>query len=64
MSEKMSNEKVSVLQAFGAEIVRTPVTADSNSPEGMFGVTHRLKKEIPNSVILDQVSTWLCLVNK
>lgn len=52
----MSNEKVSVLQAFGAEIVRTPVTADSNSPEGMFGVTYRLKKEIPNSVILDQVS--------
>lgn len=55
MSEKMSNEKVSVLQALGAEIVRTPVTADSNSQDGMFGVTHRLKKEIANSVILDQV---------
>lgn len=51
----MSNEKVSVLQALGAEIVRTPVTADSNSVDGMFGVTHKLKKEIPNSVILDQV---------
>ncbi|CAG9813693.1 unnamed protein product [Phaedon cochleariae] len=56
MSEKMSNEKVSVLTALGAEIIRTPVTADSNSAEGMFGVTHRLKKEIPNSVILDQYS--------
>nr|XP_023017435.1 cystathionine beta-synthase-like [Leptinotarsa decemlineata] len=56
MSEKMSNEKVSVLTALGAEIVRTPVNADSNSAEGMFGVTHRLRKEIPNSVILDQYS--------
>lgn len=56
MSEKMSNEKVSVLTALGAEIVRTPVTADSDSADGMFGVTHKLKKEIPNSVILDQYS--------
>lgn len=52
----MSNEKVSVLEALGAEIVRTPVTAESNSAEGMFGVTHKLKKEIPNSIILDQVN--------
>lgn len=55
MSEKMSNEKVSVLSALGAEIIRTPVNADSNSAEGMFGTTHKLRKEIPNSVILDQV---------
>lgn len=55
LSEKMSNEKVSVLQALGAEIVRTPVTADSASAEGLFGVTYKLRKEIPNSVILDQV---------
>ncbi|CAH1110573.1 unnamed protein product [Psylliodes chrysocephalus] len=56
MSEKMSNEKVSVLSALGAEIVRTPVNADSNSAEGMFGTTYKLRKEIPNSVILDQYS--------
>uniref|UniRef100_V5G5S7 Cystathionine beta-synthase n=1 Tax=Anoplophora glabripennis TaxID=217634 RepID=V5G5S7_ANOGL len=56
MSEKMSNEKVSVLLALGAEIVRVPVTAASDAPDGMFGVTHRMRKEIPNSVILDQYS--------
>ncbi|KAJ8958611.1 hypothetical protein NQ318_016332, partial [Aromia moschata] len=56
MSEKMSNEKVSVLTALGAQIVRIPVSADSNSPEGMFGMTHKLKTEIPNSIILDQYS--------
>lgn len=55
MSEKMSNEKVSTLKALGAEIVRTPITADSDSPEGMFGITYKLKQEIPNSVVLDQV---------
>ncbi|XP_060528636.1 cystathionine beta-synthase isoform X2 [Cylas formicarius] len=56
MSEKMSNEKVSVLKALGAEIIRTPVDADSTSPDGMFGMTYKLKREIPNSVILDQYS--------
>ncbi|XP_063918616.1 cystathionine beta-synthase [Zophobas morio] len=56
MSEKMSNEKVDVLKALGAEIVRTPITADSNSPDGLFGVSYKLKKEIPNSIILDQYS--------
>jgi cystathionine beta-synthase len=56
MSEKMSNEKVDVLKALGAEIVRTPITADSTSPDGLFGVSHRLKKEIPDSIILDQYS--------
>lgn len=56
MSEKMSNEKVSTLKALGAEIVRTPVNLDSFADEGMFGITHKLHKEIPNSVILDQYS--------
>ncbi|XP_030753395.1 cystathionine beta-synthase-like [Sitophilus oryzae] len=56
MSEKMSNEKVSTLKALGAEIVRTPVNQDSNSPTGMFGTTHKLHEQIPNSVILDQYS--------
>ncbi|KAL1512652.1 hypothetical protein ABEB36_002211 [Hypothenemus hampei] len=56
MSEKMSNEKVSTLKALGAEIVRVPVNLDSFAPGGMFGLTHKLHKEISNSVILDQYS--------
>lgn len=59
MSEKMSNEKVDVLKALGAEIVRTPISANSKSPDGLFGVSHKLKKEIPNSIILDQVNVFL-----
>lgn len=56
MSEKMSNEKVSTLKALGAEIVRVPVNLDSYAADGLFGMTHKLHKEIPNSVILDQYS--------
>ncbi|XP_048202132.1 cystathionine beta-synthase isoform X2 [Perognathus longimembris pacificus] len=54
MPEKMSLEKVDVLRALGAEIVRTPTSARFDSPESHVGVAWRLKNEIPNSHILDQ----------
>lgn len=54
MPEKMSMEKVDVLRALGAEIVRTPTSASFDSPESHIGVANRLLNEIPNSHILDQ----------
>ncbi|CAF1398866.1 unnamed protein product [Rotaria magnacalcarata] len=54
MPEKMSKEKVDVLRALGAEIIRTPTSASFDSPESHIGVAHRLKMKIPNSHILDQ----------
>ena len=54
LPEKMSNEKVAVLRALGAEIVRTPTEAAYDSPESHIGVAKRLQQEIPNSHILDQ----------
>ncbi|XP_023667227.1 cystathionine beta-synthase-like protein isoform X2 [Paramormyrops kingsleyae] len=54
MPEKMSLEKVDVLRALGAEIVRTPTSARFDSPESHVGVAWRLKNEIPNAHILDQ----------
>ncbi len=54
MPEKMSAEKQLVLEALGAEIVRTPTAAGHDSPESNFGVARRLNREIPNSHILDQ----------
>ncbi|KAH0624799.1 hypothetical protein JD844_032618 [Phrynosoma platyrhinos] len=59
MPEKMSMEKVDVLRALGAEIVRTPTNARFDSPESHVGVAWRLKNEIPNSHILDQGSNPL-----
>ncbi|KAI4469074.1 cystathionine beta-synthase [Holotrichia oblita] len=55
MPLKMSNEKVNVLKALGAEIVRTPTAAAFDSPEGLIAVAQKLRKEIPNSVILNQI---------
>lgn len=55
MPEKMSDEKVDTLRCLGAEIIRTPTAASFDSPEGLIAVSQRISKEIPNSVILDQV---------
>uniref|UniRef100_A0A1A8I9V6 Cystathionine beta-synthase n=1 Tax=Nothobranchius kuhntae TaxID=321403 RepID=A0A1A8I9V6_NOTKU len=54
MPEKMSMEKVDVLTALGADIVRTPTSAAFDSPESHIRTAWRLKSEIPNSHILDQ----------
>lgn len=54
MPEKNSDEKVNVLKAFGAEIIRTRTEAKFDEPDSLVAVAQRLKKEIPNSVILNQ----------
>lgn len=50
----MSPEKVAVLRALNATIIRTPTQAAFDSPESHIGVAKRLQKEIPNAHILDQ----------
>ena len=54
LPEKMSSEKVAVLKALNATIIRTPTQAAFDSPESHIGVAKRLVKEIPNAHILDQ----------
>ena len=54
LPEKMSQEKVDVLQALGAQIIRTPSDAVFDAPDSHFSVARRLQQEIPNSHILDQ----------
>jgi cystathionine beta-synthase len=56
MPEKMSQEKQVVLEALGAEIIRTPTEAAWDSPESHIGVARRLKEVIPKAHILDQYS--------
>ncbi len=56
MPEKMSREKQVVLEALGAEIVRTPTEAAWDAPESHIGVAKQLKEIIPNAHILDQYS--------
>ena len=49
MPDKMSPEKIRLLKAYGAEVVLTPASAESNSPEGYSGVAARLANEIPSA---------------
>lgn len=50
-----SPKKVDILKALGVEIVRTPCTR-FDAPESNIRVAWKLKSEIPNSHILDQVN--------
>jgi cystathionine beta-synthase len=54
MPEKMSKEKVDVLKALGAEIIRTPTEAAFDAPDSHISVARRLQTEIADSHILDQ----------
>jgi cystathionine beta-synthase len=54
MPEKMSREKQVVLEALGAEIIRTPTEAAWDSPDSHIGVARQLQKILPNAHILDQ----------
>ena len=57
LPEKMSQEKVDVLRALGAEIIRTPTEAAWDAPDSHIGVARRLNREMgPRSHILDQYS--------
>src|SRR5262245_41871029 len=56
MPEKMSREKQVVLEALGAEIIRTPTEAAFDSPESHISVARRLQSELPNAHILEQYS--------
>ena len=56
MPEKMSREKQVVLEALGAEIIRTPTEAAWDSPDSHIGVAKQLKSILPNAHILDQYS--------
>ena len=49
LPEKMSQEKVDVLKALGAEIIRTPTEAAFDSPESHIGVARRLNGNRPGS---------------
>ena len=54
MPDKMSREKELVLQALGAEIIRTPAEVSFDSPESHISAAARLQKERPRAHILDQ----------
>jgi cystathionine beta-synthase len=56
MPDKMSKEKISLLRAFGAEVVICPTAVPPESPESYYSVSDRLAEEIPGGYKPDQYS--------
>src|ERR671927_532866 len=56
MPDKMSQEKISMLRAYGAHVVITPTAVDHDSPESYYSVSSRLAEEIPGGFKPDQYS--------
>ena len=54
MTEKVSEEKRSLLRAYGAEVVICPSSVSHDSPEHYKNVAHRLAEEIPGAYCPDQ----------
>jgi cystathionine beta-synthase len=49
MPDKMSQEKVALLRAYGAEVIITPTAVAPESPESYYRVADRLTEEIPGA---------------
>src|SRR5438045_5115820 len=56
MPDKMSQEKISMLRAYGADVVITPTAVEHDSPESYYSVSSRLAEEIPGGFKPDQYS--------
>src|SRR5512132_118111 len=56
MPDKMSQEKIALLRAYGAEVVICPTAVEPDSPESYYSVSDRLAEEIPGGFKPDQYS--------
>src|SRR3954466_15863245 len=56
MPDKMSQEKIALLRAYGAEVVICPTAVPPDSPESYYSVSDRIAEEIPGGFKPDQYS--------
>lgn len=49
MPDKMSAEKISLLRAYGAEVVICPTNVERESPQSYYSVAERLTREVPGA---------------
>ena len=54
MPDKMSQEKVRLLKAFGAEVIITPTAVPPDHPDSYVMTAKRIAKETPNAILADQ----------
>jgi cystathionine beta-synthase len=56
MPDKVSQEKISLLRAYGSEVVICPTAVPPESPESYYNVSDRLAEEVPGAYKPDQYS--------
>jgi cystathionine beta-synthase len=54
MPDKMSEEKIRLLRAFGARVVITPTNVMPDDPRSYYSVSRRLAEETPNAILAGQ----------
>lgn len=54
MPDKMSNEKILLLRAYGARVVITPTAVAPEDPRSYYEVAKRLVRETPNAILANQ----------
>ncbi|MCZ2126335.1 MAG: pyridoxal-phosphate dependent enzyme [Anaerolineales bacterium] len=54
MPDKMSNEKILLLRAYGARVVITPTAVAPDDPRSYYEVAKRLARETPNAILANQ----------
>jgi len=54
LPDKMSQEKIKNLRAFGAKVVVTPTAVEPDDPRSYYQVSRRLARETPNAFYINQ----------
>jgi len=54
MPDKMSNEKIMLLRAYGAKVVITPTAVGPDDPRSYYEVAKRFAREVPNAILANQ----------
>src|SRR5512135_1577334 len=54
MPDKMSNEKISLLRAYGAKVIITPTAVAPDDPRSYYEVAKKFARETPNAILANQ----------
>jgi cystathionine beta-synthase len=54
MPDKMSNEKIQLLRAYGGRVVITPTAVAPEDPRSYYNVAKRIVEETPNAILANQ----------
>jgi cystathionine beta-synthase len=54
MPDKMSNEKILLLRAYGAKVVITPTAVEPDDPRSYYQVAEKFARETPNAILANQ----------